>query len=113
MSSNNGISVQVEVIEKIIRELNEISILCAEPHLKVKIEGLQSFVSSILDLDSQDSVEDVIYEKMIEVKYTNPELHLKLYMLYRNLMSGRISKIDALSSFESCLSLYPSDTMVF
>ena len=113
MSSNNGISVQVEVIEKIIRELNEISILCAEPHLKVKIEGLQSFVSSILDLDSQDSVEDVIYEKMIEVKYTNPELHLKLYMLYRNLMSGRISKIDALSSFESCLRLYPSDTMVF
>lgn len=113
MSNNNQVSIEVEAIQKIRKELSEISVLCSEPHLKMKIEALQSYVSSLVDLNSQNSVEDVIYEKMIEVKHTNPELHLKLYMLYRNLMSGRISKVDALSSFESCLTLYPSDTMIY
>ena len=111
--SNNEVSIQVETIEKIIRELNEISILCSEPHLKTKIEGLQSFVSSIIDImDNKISVEDIIYEKMVEVKHLNPDLHLKLYMLYRNLKSNRISEVDAMSSFESCLSMYPSDVMI-
>jgi hypothetical protein len=113
MSSDNEVSIEVETIEKIIKELNEISLLCSEPHLKVKIEALQSYISSVTELNNKVSAEDVIYEKMVEVKYSNPELHLKLYMLYRNLMSGRISELDAMSSFESCLSLYPSDIMVF
>lgn len=114
MIKNNKVSIQVETIEKIVKELNEINLLCSEPNLKMKIEGLQSFVFSVMDImDSKISVEDVIYEKMVEVKHLNPDLHLKLYMLYRNLMGGRISEVDAMSSFESCLSLYPSDMMVF
>ena len=113
MSTDNQVSIQVETIEKIIKELNEIIILCPEPHLKIKIEGLQNFVSSLLDLSSKISVEDEIYEKMLEVKHSNTELHLKLYMLYRNLVCGRISKVDALISYESCLNLFPSDVIVY
>jgi hypothetical protein len=113
MSSNNQVSIEVETIDKIIRELDEISILCSEPHLKMKVEGLQRYVSSVLDLGNKPSVQEMIYKKMVEVKHINPDLHLKLYMLYRNLTSGRISEIDAISSFESCLSLYPSDEMIF
>ena len=110
MSNKNQVSIPVESIEKIIRELNEISILCSEPYLKTKIEGLQSLVSNIINIvDNKISVEEIIYEKMVKVKHLNPELHFKLYMLYRNLMSGRISEVNAMSSYESCLSMYPSD----
>lgn len=113
MSSNNQILIQIETIQKIIKEINEISILCAEPHLKMKVEGLQDYVSSILDLSTKPSVEEIIYDEMVKVKHTNPDLHLKLYMLYRNLISGRISQVDAMSSFESCLSLFPLDEIIF
>ena len=113
MSRNNQVSIQVGAIEKIIKELNEISILCPEPNLQAKIEGLHSFVSSLIDLSSKTSIEDVVYEKMVEVKHTNPELHLKLYMLYRNLVCGRISKEDAIISFERFLNLFPTDVMIY
>lgn len=113
MSINNEVSIQVESVEKIIKEIDEISILSAEPHLKIKVEGLQSFVSSLLNLESESSVEDVIFEKMVEVKNSNPDLHLKLYMLYRNLVCGRILKKDAIISFESVISLFPPDVMAY
>ena len=113
MSSNNKVSIQVETMQKIVKELSEISILCSESHLKIRIEALQSYVSSVVDLGGKVSVLDVIYKKMVEVKYTNPDLHLKLYMLYRNLVSGRISEVDAMSSFESCLSLFTLDDMAY
>lgn len=113
MKSNNKVSIEIETIERIIKELNEISNLCYEPHLKIKIEGLQSFVSNTLNLGSKLSADDVIYKKMVQVKSTNPELHFKLYMLYRNLMSGRISEVDAMSSFEGCLSMFSQDEIAY
>lgn len=113
MSTDNQVSIQVETIEKIIKELNEIIIFCSEPHLKIKIEGLQNFVASLLEHSSKISVEDEIYEKMLEVKHYNTELHLKLYMLYRNLVCGRISKVDARVSYESCLNLFSPDVIVY
>jgi len=113
VSCNNQISIQIETIEKIIKELDEICDFCSEPQLKTKVEGLQSFVSSLLNSSGKSSIENIIYEKMIEVKHSSPDLHLKLYMLYRNLVSGRISKEDAIISFESSLSLYPPDVIVY
>lgn len=113
MDIDNQVSIGVESIEKVVKELEEISMLCAEPHLKIKIEALQSFVSSLLNLESKSSIEDVIFEKMVEVKTSSPDLHLKLYMLYRNLVCGRISKEDAIISFESSLSLFPPDVMIY
>ncbi|MBU3155077.1 hypothetical protein [Clostridium estertheticum] len=113
MGIDNQVSIGVESIEKIIKELNEINIFSSEPHLKIKIEELQSFVSSLINLESKSSVEDVIFEKMVEVKNSSPDLHLKLYMLYRNLVCGRISKEDANISFESLINLFPPDVMVY
>jgi len=113
VNKNNKLSIGVEALEKIVKGLKEISLLCYEPNLKVKIEELQSFVSSIFNLDSKISAEDVIFEKMVEVKRLNPELHLKLYMLYRNLVSGRISEMDAMISYESCLNLFLLDVIQY
>lgn len=113
MDSVNGVLIRVEAIEKIIKDLKEISLLCSEPHLEMKIEELQSFVTSIFGIGNKLSIEDLIFEKMVEVKHVNPDLHLKLYMLYRNLVSERISEADAMASFESWLSLFPLDVMVY
>jgi hypothetical protein len=113
VSSNEKITITVQQAEEIIEELNKISDLCFEPKLKKKMEGLQNFVSSVLNTGNELSIQEVIYEKMVEVKRVNPDLHLKLYMLYRNLMSDKISEIDAMESFENALSMYPSDVMVY
>jgi hypothetical protein len=112
VSKNNEVSIQIETVQKIIKELSEISLLCSDPHLKMKIEELQSFVSSV-NLDSKFSIEEEIFKKMVEAKHANPDLHFKLYMLYRNLMSGRISEVDAMASYENCLSLFPFEVMVY
>jgi len=113
VSSNNQVTIKASSIEKIIKELNEISILCPEPNLQAKIEGLQNYVSSIMNLRSKTSIEDVIYEKMVEVKHSNTDLHLKLYMLYRDLVCSRITKEDSIISFESLLSLFPTDMLIY
>ncbi|MCJ7690121.1 MAG: hypothetical protein MUO60_12465 [Clostridiaceae bacterium] len=113
MSRNEQITISVQQAEEIIEKLKQVSGLCYEPNLKTKIEVLESFVSSILSPAGEISVQDVIYEKMVEVKHGNPDLHLKLYMLYRNLMNGKISEIDAMDSFENAQSMYPSDAMLY
>jgi hypothetical protein len=113
MNINNQVSINVEKIQEIINEIKEISSLCSTPHLKSKVEKLQKNVSGLLEFQKKVSVEELIYEKMVKVKQNNPELHLKLYMLYRNLNNGRISEVDAMSSFESYLSMFATDVMVF
>ncbi|MBK5240396.1 hypothetical protein [Clostridium sp.] len=113
MSGNEQITISVQQAEEIIEKLKQISSLCCESNLKTKIEVLQSFVSSILNPAGELSVQEVIYEKMVEVKLSNPDLHLKLYMLYRNLMNSKISEIDAMDSFENALSMYPPDIILY
>ncbi len=113
MGNKSEIIINIETIEAIIKDLKEIGNLCSTPQLKAKVTALQKVVSSFLDFTERVSAQDIIYEKMIEVKQSNPDLHLKLYMLYRNLTSGRISEIDAMDSYESYLSMFPSDVMIF
>ena len=113
MNSSNQVSISIETIQGVIKEIKEISSLCSTPHLRNKVERLQKIVSGLLELQNKVSAEQLIYEKMVKVKQINPELHLKLYMLYRNLTSGRISEVDAMSSYESYLSMFATDVMVF
>lgn len=113
MESKNSVLIKIESIDKIIKDLKEISLLCLEPQLEEKIKDLQTFVTGILGPINKLSIEDLIFEKMVEVKHINPDLHLKLYMLYRNLVSERISEIDARISFENLLERYQSDVLVY
>jgi hypothetical protein len=113
MKSNNQVSISVDTIQQVVKELNEISDISSTPQLRLKVERLQKLVSSFLDFKNKVSVQDVIYEKMVEVKNNNPDLHLKLYMLYRNLTSGRISELDAIDSYESYLSMFPADIIIY
>ena len=113
MNNNNQVSIGVDAIERITRELKEISLLCSDTHLEMKIDELQCFVTSILGQGNKFSAEDLIFEKMVEVKHMNPDLHLKLYMLYRNLVSNRISEEDAIASFEILLGLFALDLLVY
>ncbi|APC41158.1 hypothetical protein E4V42_13995 [Clostridium estertheticum] len=113
MSSNSQDLNQVEAVKKIIKGLDEINSLCFDSNVKNKIKELQSFVVSTFEVDSTSFMEDMIYNKMIEVKQISPDLYVKLYMLYRNLVRGKISKEEASNSFDSCLSLYSFDEMVY
>ncbi|MCB2297173.1 hypothetical protein [Clostridium tagluense] len=113
MSSNNQVSISVETMQEIIEELKEISGLCSTPHVKTKVAKVQKVLSSLLEARNKISPQDLIYEKMVEVKNLNPDLHLKLYMLYRNLTCSRISEVDAMASYESYLNMFPEDKMIY
>jgi len=113
LGSKSGVLIKVEDIGKIIKDLKEISLLSSEPHLEMKIAELQSFVSNVLGPKSKVPAENLIFEKMVEVKHLNPDLHFKLYMLYRNLVSNRISEVDAQASFENLLDLFHLDMIIY
>lgn len=113
MKSNSQVSINVETIQEIIKELSEIGDISSTPQVRVKVERLQELVSSFLDFKSKASIEDMIYDKMVEVKNSNQDLHLKLYMLYRNLTNDRISETDAMAAYESYLSMFPADIIIY
>lgn len=83
--------------------------------MKVKLRGLkvsvedksaQTVICDILEiLDSELKVKDIsleemIYNKMKETKSINPDLHFKLYMLYRKLSDGKIDEDEALKAYK-------------
>ncbi|MCB2288864.1 hypothetical protein LGK97_03685 [Clostridium sp. CS001] len=113
MSNNNQVSINIETIQEIVKELGEISDISSTTQVRMKVDRLQKLVSGFLDVNNKVPVEDVIYDKMVEVKNSNQDLHLKLYMLYRNLINDRISKADAMAAYESYLSMFPTDVMIF
>jgi len=47
-----------------------------------------------------NSLYEMIEDKMKETKYTNSELNVNLYLLYRKLIDEKISEKEALDTFE-------------
>lgn len=83
--------------------------------MKVKLRGLklsvddksaQSVIGDILEILDNElkfghiSVENMIKDKMTETKSSNPDLHFKLYMLYRKLVDNKITEEEALKGYK-------------
>ncbi|MCY6370397.1 hypothetical protein [Clostridium ganghwense] len=102
-----------EMIEKIIQELKEIEIVAAEEIVKTKVQKLVEYINSVSEIKKEKAFKDILHEKMKESKIKNPELHIKLYMLYRDLQNGKVSEHDANRMYEDYLQMYPDDMMVY
>ncbi len=102
-----------EMIEKITAELKEIEILACEQIIKIKVQKLLEYISSLNNSSSEKPFEEIIHEKMKESKIKNPELHIKLYVLYRDLQNDKVSEYDAKRRYEDYLQMYPDDAIVY
>ena len=109
----NMISISGEDVKKILSELKEIENLSSDDVIKFKVDQLMQMIGEITSIDSKESLEQIIYNKMKESATKNKELNVKLYMLYRNLKDGRISQKEAKEAYEIYLQMYPYDTLVY
>ncbi|KEI04648.1 hypothetical protein IRP63_09425 [Clostridium botulinum] len=100
-------------IQKILSELKEIQSLAADDIVKFRISQLSEIICEMSKVDSKDSLEQMIYKKMKEATTKNPELNVKLYMLYRNLTEGKISQKEAKEAYDIYVQMYPFDTLVY
>lgn len=111
MIEKKKILIDGETIDKIVFTLKEIKVSSNDSKIKAKIDELQNIIEKECNPDK--TIEQIIHEKAKEVKNTDPELHLKLYMLYRNLTMGKVSEDEAKISYENYLKMYPYDVMVY
>ncbi|WMJ79201.1 hypothetical protein RBU49_09895 [Clostridium sp. MB40-C1] len=108
------ISIESNVIEKVLLELKEIRDFFPEDTLKVKIDNVMHIISKATNYSIEDkALVDIIYDKMKEAEGKNPELNTKLYMLYRSLSDGKTSEEDANQLFEIYIQMYPYDDMIY
>ncbi|EGO87301.1 hypothetical protein G8S49_04190 [Clostridium botulinum C] len=107
------IHITEENIQKILSELKEIQSLALEDIVKFRINQLSEMISDMSKIDTKDSLEQIIYKKMKEATNINPELNVKLYMLYRNLKEGKISQKEAREAYDIYVQMHPFDTLVY
>ncbi|MCY6484677.1 hypothetical protein OW763_10025 [Clostridium aestuarii] len=112
MAKKNS-SIDSETIEKILSELKEMEVMCTNDRLTLKIQKLIKTVNNAANWSEEISVEDIIHKKMKESAKKNPDLNLKLYMLYRDLSDGRISEEKAKELYETYIQMYPDDIMIY
>lgn len=102
-----------KMLEKIISVLEEIKILSADEIVKVKTENLIAYIKSYGDFKNETTFKDILHEKVKETQNKDPELHLKLYMLYRELENGKINEKSAKELFEAYLQIYAENAIIY
>ncbi|KGM95016.1 hypothetical protein Z968_10245 [Clostridium novyi A str. 4552] len=107
------ISISEDNIKKILSELKEIENLASDDVVKFKADQLMQMIGEMTSIDSKETLEQIIYKKMKESATNNPELNVKLYMLYRNLKDGKVSQKEAKEAYEIYIQMYPYDTLVY
>lgn len=107
------ISMDEETFYKILDELKNIEVLTSEGMTRKKVHSIVSIMENINKNIEKRPVIDIIYEKMKESKTKNPELNVRLYILYRDLQGNKVSEEKALQLYNEYLQLYPDDTIVY
>lgn len=107
------IHISEDNIQKILSELKQIQNLVLDDTVKFRISELSEMIYDMSKIDTKKSLEEIIYKKMKEATTKNPELNVKLYMLYRNLKEGKISQKEAKEAYEIYIQMYPFDTLVY
>lgn len=99
MGTSENILIQKDTVEKIQEKISELK-------ASLKDKNHQSIIDEILELLENElrvkdiPLEDMIHDKMVETKFSDPELNFKLYMLYRKLTENKIRKEEALKIYE-------------
>ncbi|MDW8799672.1 hypothetical protein P8V03_00715 [Clostridium sp. A1-XYC3] len=109
---NNKILLNKDLLDKITSELKELKTICRDEKMAKKIEDL---LNNIVDETTNKTVslEELIREKMKETKLVNPDLNASLYLLYRNLVNGKITQEDALRRFEAYVRMEGYDKKIY
>lgn len=112
MANSDKINLNLDTMKKIKSGLTNIKLLSNDKYVKKEAEELIKIIDSELTLGEM-SLEEMIHERMKEVKNSDPTLSADLYILYRKLVDGKISEREALELFESCVQMEPFDKKIY
>lgn len=95
--SEENVEVSREHIKKILYKLMEIEMLSTDYRQKKDIQYLIDFIQRLAPSSESEniSLEDLVYNKMVETKGIDDELNAKLYILYQDLKNDKISRDKA------------------
>jgi len=99
MYTKEKIIIDMEMLEKIKAGIKEIIILSDNKKVRKKAEELSELLED-KEIMEVKSLYERIKEKMKKTKYSNSELNVNLYLLYRNLVEEKITEEEALDTFE-------------
>ena len=94
MDKDYSESFAFKIIEKVQVELSEIEISCSDYIIKERIHELLEFIKSETP-SYKIKFAEIIYSKIQETKGLHSDLNLDFYLLYRNLVKGKISTDEA------------------
>ena len=112
-NSDGKVVMEKASITKIVSELKNIQTLTSDRLLQQKIDLLIKYMENILKNKDDIPFEDIIYNKMKEVRLENPELNSKLYILYRKLSDGKITEEDARILYDVYIKSQAYDKLIY
>ena len=98
---SNNIIIKEKIVIKILKDLNDVLFTCEDENIKEKLNSSILELEKSLNGESRLEISELIYEKMKEFKEKDPDLHFKLYMIYRKLEDGKLSEEDAIHAYKS------------
>lgn len=104
MDSSERIAVKKDSLEKMKVKLKMLKVSVEDKSAKSLIVEILEFLDNEIMFE-KISVEQMIKDKMIETKVSNPDQHFKLYMLYRKLQDNKITQEEALREYEIYIKL--------
>ncbi|MVX67370.1 hypothetical protein GKZ28_27505 [Clostridium chromiireducens] len=104
MSISEKIVVNKDKLEKIQTKLRGLKVMVHDKETQLLVTDILELLDGELK-ENDNSVEDMIYNKMNETKNSNPDLHFRLYMLYRKLSDGKIGEDEALKAYKTYISM--------
>ena len=93
-----NITISKELLETINIKLNSIKLQVDSMEIKKDLNHLIELIEPLL-VDSNGSIEEKVYEKMIASRHVNDELYFKLYMLHRKIVDKKVSNDEAIKLF--------------
>lgn len=99
MPNENSDNFSLKLLEKIHKDLIDVEAVCSDYDVKEKL-------LSIIDLIEKETSNnkvifiDMIYSKLKETKGRNSDLNTRFYMLYRNIVEGKISMQEAQEMYD-------------
>ena len=111
LDQNEKVLISRECIEKIRTELKIIKVNTNNRNFKKDVSKLLDMLESELNYDNI-SLKEKIFSKMKETKNSDPNMNANLYILYRNLVNGRITEEEALELYNMYIKIEPYDKTI-
>ncbi|ANP69845.1 hypothetical protein GTH52_02430 [Clostridium tyrobutyricum] len=111
LDQNEKVLISRECIEKIRTELKIIKVNTNNRNFKKDVSKLLDMLESELNYDNI-SLKEKIFSKMKETKNSDPSMNANLYILYRNLVNGRITEEEALELYNMYIKIEPYDKTI-